>query len=130
MASDSRHLLAPALTASAVVLAGLLASQLGRRAAVPEASASMVSASAPFTLMSASVKNNEEALLVIDNATDTLLVYTMSNRDEVMVLADGFPLTRLFEAAARGEIGVDGDIEEGDLPGGRRARDGRGLRAN
>lgn len=123
MPSSPHALLAPALTASAVVLAGLLASQLGRRAATQDASASVVNASPGFTLLSASVRNDEEGLLVIDNASETLLLYTMSNRDRAMLLAGGIPLTRLFEEAADGGIELEG--EQREATGRNRERAGR-----
>lgn len=109
MHAASSRLLAPCLTASAVVLAGLLASQLGSRPALPEAGATVLNEKGAYTFLSAAVSDDEEALFVIDNASSVLLVYRLSNDNERMLLANGLPLNRMFAASADGDGGeLDG----------------------
>ena len=112
MTSDTHRLLAPCLTASAVVLAGLLASQIGRRAALPEARAEILNQQEGFTLMSASIGSDEEGLFVLDNTSGVLLVYMLSNDNERMELNGAVPVERLFADGSVTEPGVDEDDPE------------------
>lgn len=103
MHAASSRLLAPCLTASAVVLAGLLVSQIGSRPALPEAGASNLNQQAAYTFLTAAVADDEDALFVIDNLASVLLVYQLSNDNERMVLANGLQLDRMFATPEDGE---------------------------
>ena len=92
-----------ALLASAFVLAGLLAVQWGPRLAMPQADAALVIARDNFTLLTAQTRDGEEALFVLDNASGTLLVYSLSVSNRRMDLLNGQQLTNLFAQAGGGE---------------------------
>ncbi len=103
LSTPSTRSLTAGLTASAVVLAGLLAAQLGQRTGLPAAEASIYNPQQAYTFLSAAVADDEEGLFVIDNATGVLLVYHLSADDERMILANGLRLDAVFRAG--GEAG-------------------------
>ena len=84
------------LIASAVVLTGLLLSSTGR--ILPRAEAELVINKGNLTVLTARSASDEEAMFVLDNVTQRLLVYTLdlrgrTNALELRVnrsLADGF----------------------------------------
>lgn len=67
------------LIASAFVLAGLLLYS-ARGGVLPEARADMVLQKGNLTFLTTPTANNEEALFVIDNVSQRLLVYTIELR--------------------------------------------------
>ncbi len=71
-----------ALTASAFVLAGLLAVSVARME--PVADAEMVIARDNFTLMTAQTRNGVESLFVLDNQNGRLYVYDLDRRGEII----------------------------------------------
>ena len=102
ISNDTRRFLVPALVASALVLAGILATRLGAHTAASEAQAGMVGRRrSGFTLLTGNISNNEEGLFVIDNKNSALLVYRLSNREDEMLLANGLSLDRTFRRRRR-----------------------------
>ena len=112
LSTASTRSLSACLTASAVVLAGLLAAQLGGRSGLPAAEASIYNPQQAYTFHSAAVADDEEGLFVIDNATGVLLVYHLSADDERMILANGLRLDEIFTAGA--EAGESDGLGGGD----------------
>jgi len=87
------------LMASAVVLSGLLVVQLSERVTPNEAEASLVIARENFTLLTAEVRDGEEALFVLDNTTGTMLVYRLElGRGSSLQPAGGVRLSEIFES--------------------------------
>ncbi|MEM1208893.1 MAG: hypothetical protein AAF586_05475 [Planctomycetota bacterium] len=84
-----------ALIASAAVLAGLLVFGLDRRWA-SEADASLVIARNNFTLLTTQTRNSEEALIVLDNTTGSLLVYRLNVPRKQLEAIAGYDLQRIF----------------------------------
>lgn len=93
------------LIASAVALTGLLLIQLSNQVQPNTAEAEMVIARDNFTLMTANIRDNEEALFVLDNATGTLLVYRLDLGRRQMVPADGLRLSDAFNAGGDSDRG-------------------------
>jgi hypothetical protein len=83
-----------ALWASAFILAGLVVMQAGRLGAGAQAEASVVNF-AGVTALSASTGNNSTVILVMDDRTDTVLVYGVENRNRVE-LYQNLKLSELF----------------------------------
>ena len=108
MPDPDRSVLVPALTASAVVLGGLLAAQLGQRPVVPEAQGALLNSQPGFELLSANVSDSDEALFALDHATGSLLVYQVDGNNERLELLNGIRLDRLFAAAGAGEEELEG----------------------
>ncbi len=90
------HTTCCALTASALVLAGLLAVCVGQRTAANEAQASMVIAQDALTMMTAQTRSGEEAFFVLDNATASLMVYRLDISRDVLEPAAGLNLDEIF----------------------------------
>lgn len=107
MNMNRTHTICCCLIASAVVLSGMLITQLGQRYENP-ADAAMVIARDNFSLMTAKTRSSEEALFILDNASGTLLVYNMEIARRRIALADGVKLDQLFGNVGRG----DGDADE------------------
>ncbi|MEM9419815.1 MAG: hypothetical protein AAGA25_12315 [Planctomycetota bacterium] len=84
------------LIASALVLSGLLVVQLSERVEPNSAEASLVIARENFTLMTAEVRNGEEALFVLDNTSGTLLVYRLEVSRRSLQPAGGVRLDQIF----------------------------------
>ncbi len=89
------------LIASAVVLSGLLIIELTQRAQPNAAEASLVIARDNFTLLTAKVRANEEALFVLDNNTGTLLVYRLNVGKSDLEPAGGLRLDEIFGVGGR-----------------------------
>jgi hypothetical protein len=83
-----------ALWASAFILAGLVVMQAGRLGAGSQANADVVNFSG-VTALSASTGNNSSVVLVMDDRTDTVLVYGVENRNRVE-LYQNLKLSDLF----------------------------------
>ncbi len=101
------HLACCCFIASAFVLTGLLVFSTGR--ILPEAKGEMVLAKGNLTFLTARTANNEEALFVLDNVTQRLLIYTteLSGRQGILQLKENRPLPQMFKL---------------DQPGGKRLR--------
>ncbi|MEM0913907.1 MAG: hypothetical protein AAGB29_09255 [Planctomycetota bacterium] len=84
-----------ALIASAAVLAGLLVFGLDRRWA-SEADASLVIAQQNFTLLTTQTRNTEEALVVLDNTSASLLVYRLNVPRKQLEAVGGYDVRRIF----------------------------------
>lgn len=97
------------LIASAVVLSGMLVVQLSERVEPNEAEAALVIARENFTLLTAEVRNGEEALFVLDNTTATLLVYRLEVSRGSLQPAGGIRLTEIFEAGSDTDNDEDSD---------------------
>ncbi|MEE9404725.1 MAG: hypothetical protein V3V20_07520 [Algisphaera sp.] len=94
------HTTCCALTASALVLAGMLLISLGRQTQANEAHASQVIARDNFTLMTAQTRSNEESLFVLDSTSGVLLVYRLDVSRESMEPVGGMRLSDIFEEPA------------------------------
>jgi len=106
------HTACCALTASALVLAGLLAVCVGQRTAANEAEASMVIASDALTMMTAQTRNGEESFFVLDNASASLMVYRLDVSRGDLEPAAGLNLNEIFNN--------DGDSRRGNRRNNRR----------
>jgi len=84
-----------ALIASAAVLSGLLIFSLDKRWA-NEADASLVIARDSFTLLTTPTRSSEEALLVLDNTSGSLLVYRLNVANRALEPVAGYELSRIF----------------------------------
>jgi hypothetical protein len=71
-----------ALTASAVILSGLLVFAIGSRAS-NEAQAQLVTTRDNVTVMTADTREGEQALFILDHNLGALLVYRTDGRDEL-----------------------------------------------
>ncbi|MEM9883639.1 MAG: hypothetical protein AAF800_12055 [Planctomycetota bacterium] len=91
-----------ALTASALVLSGMLLVTLAQRTGPAEADAAMVIARQNFTLMTAATRSGEESLFVLDNTTGTLLVYRLDISREQLVPGGGIRLDEVFSGGNAG----------------------------
>ena len=91
------HTTCCALTASALILAGLLAVCVGQRTSANEAQASLVIAGDDLTLLTAQTRQGEEALFVLDNATSSLVIYRLDISRNVLDPAAGLDLAELFK---------------------------------
>lgn len=89
------------LIASAFLLGGLLVVQLGDVTA-QRADAEMVIARDNFTLLTASTRDDEEALFLLDNVTGRLLIYRLNLPQNQLELAGGADVTQLFRGGATG----------------------------
>lgn len=101
------HLACYGLIACAFVLTGLLLVQLDARFDT-EAQASMVIARENFTLLTARTRASEEALFVLDNANERLLIYRLDLGKQALLPAGAFNLPTLFQNAASGGTGNRG----------------------
>lgn len=84
------------LTASAVVLASLLAVGLSDRTTPNTAQAEMVIAREGFTILTAETRDGEESLFVLDNSSGTLIVYRLNVGKEQLEPAGALPLDAIF----------------------------------
>lgn len=97
------------LIASAFILTGLLLVQIS---AMPNtAEASLVITRDNFTLLTAKTRSNEEALFVINNLTDRLLIYRLDLPRKRIELASAIDLTDIFNQGA--SRGGDSDTRRG-----------------
>lgn len=90
------HTACCALTASALVLAGLLAVCVGQRTSANEAEAAMVIAGDALTMMTAQTRDGEESFFVLDNATASLMVYRLDITRDTLEPAAGLNLNEIF----------------------------------
>lgn len=97
------------LIASAVVLSGLLVMQLSERVEPNEAEAALVIARDNFTLLTAEVRNGEEALFILDNTTGTMLVYRLEVSRGSLQPAGGIRLSEIFDAGSNDNADDDND---------------------
>ncbi len=95
------------LIASAFVLTAILLVQLDARF-TSEADAALVIARENFTLLTARTRQNEEALFVLDNANERLLIYRLDLGKQALLPAGAFSLPTLFQNAASGGTGNRG----------------------
>ena len=87
------------LIASAFVLAGLLLN--GSDSVLPEARGDMVLSKGNLTFLTTPTANDEEALFVLDNVSQRLLVYTVQLRRPGRVdLKGNYPLQPMFGTKA------------------------------
>jgi hypothetical protein len=85
------------LLASAVVLAALLVTRLQDGAMVNTAHAEMVISGGGFTAMTARTRRDEEALFVLENSSQRLLIYSLNLTHNRLDLAhDPISLGQLF----------------------------------
>ncbi len=100
---------AATLWASAMIILALVIMQAGRLGAGSQARAE-VTEIGDTVLLTAFAEANEQVLLVLDSRADTLLVYSVVNRNSV-VLRETKNVTELFA-----------EVRGGTLPGGRPKR--------
>jgi hypothetical protein len=97
------------LIASAFVLAALLMVQTQHRqiAIEQQADASMVINRDTFTIMTAITKDNEEALFVLDNQSQRLMVFKLDlEKSAVRLLKDGVVnLNTIFNGTEKADTG-------------------------
>ena len=92
-----------ALIASAFILAGLLLVQLQQQAMLTQqAQAEMVINRTNYTLMTTRTKTDEEALFVINNITNRLLIYTTNAGRRQINLVGNQDLLQLFQTGGGG----------------------------
>jgi len=89
------------LLASAFMLGGLLVVNIGQDLE-QEAHADMVLARDAFTIATVKTKDNEEALVVLNNQANRLFVYTLDVTKGELRLVQGLDLARTFNVRARG----------------------------
>jgi len=89
------------LIAPALLLGGMLVTQLGGRAE-STANAEMVLAQQNFALMTAEAREDDEALYVLDNTTGQLLVYRMDLGNRRMELGASISMNQLFGGSGAG----------------------------
>lgn len=95
------------LIASAFVLSGILCVMMDGRA-LNRAEASQVISRDSYTLLTAKTRNNEEALFVLENTTQRLLVYTLDvGKGRIDLAADVF-VPDMFNAAGIAPAGGGG----------------------
>lgn len=87
------------LIASTFVLTGLLLVAAGPRLA-SVAEASLVISQENFTLLTAKTRSDEEALFLIDNSTQRLLIYRMDMRTKQVELVGAQDLTKVMASVA------------------------------
>lgn len=100
---------AATLWASAMIILALVIMQAGRLGAGAQARAD-VTEIGDTVLLTAFAEANEQVLLILDSRADTLLVYSVVNRNSV-VLRETRNVTELFN-----------EVRTGTLPGGRPRR--------
>jgi uncharacterized membrane protein YgcG len=105
------------LIACAFVLAGLLAVSLQGRM-TPSANAELVVSKDSLTLMTARTRSNEESVLVLDNASERLMVYSVDVPRNRIDLAGSLDLRREFARVFEGGAGGGGS-SGGSSGGGR-----------
>jgi len=88
------------LLASAFVLGGLMLNR--SRPLVSEAEAGLVLSQSGFTIMTAQTGDGEEAIFVIDDNSQTLLVYFVDVGKERIELSTTQDLSPMVRAAQRG----------------------------
>ncbi|MEX0653588.1 MAG: hypothetical protein WDZ31_06385 [Phycisphaeraceae bacterium] len=87
------------LVASAFLLAGLLVVQLGDRHDAGLSSAAyggQVIARENFTLLTATTREDEEALFVLENSSGRLVIYRLDPARNELQLAGGADMNRVF----------------------------------
>jgi hypothetical protein len=86
------------LIASAFVLAALLVANIGPRlgSVIQPAEAGLVIAKNNFTFLTARARAGDEALFVIDNFNEQLLIYSVDAGRKRMDVANVVDLSRLF----------------------------------
>ncbi len=86
------------LLASAFILGGLLVGELNRRGGIlPQADAEMVLTRGNLTLMTAKTRKDEEALFVLDNYSQRMMIFTVDLGKKRMELAlSPISLKKLF----------------------------------
>ena len=90
------------LIGSAFVLAALLVVQMEGKRVLPEASADQVVARGALTIMTARTSAQDESLFVLDNVSQSLLIYQTKlagNRGRIEFV-DNISLKQLFAGAA------------------------------
>jgi hypothetical protein len=96
------------LLASAFVLAGLLVVQLQHHSVLDSAHAEMVLNRGNLTLMTAQTRPNEEAVFVLENSTQKLLIYKVDATRKRIDLARSTDLGPWLRAAAGASTGGAG----------------------
>ena len=84
------------LTASAMVLAGLLMTQMPDDLPEPYAFADQVISTDSFSLMTAKTRKDEEALFMLDNLNQKLLIYRLDLGKKRLVLAGSTSIDNIF----------------------------------
>jgi hypothetical protein len=92
-----------ALSASAVLIAGLVIVQAGRLLSGTEAQADLVATSGTLTALTVEASNSNDVLLVLDGRSEELLVYKVENQTNIE-LHKKYNLPRMF-SDARGRSG-------------------------
>ena len=87
-----------ALLGSACLLAAVLVVQLDDKQILPQANAEMVINSQNMAFLTTSTQPNEEALFVLDNSSQRLLIYTLDLARKRLELSGTQDLKKLFGA--------------------------------
>lgn len=106
MSRHTTQLACYALIASAFVLSGLLVIQLQPQPS--EAEAGMVIKDNNFSVLTARTADDEEALFVLDNTSQRVLIYTQDIARKRLELVGQADLGRMFGAAGGGGGGGGG----------------------
>ncbi len=102
------------LIASAFMLGGLLFSNIRGSLLEQEAKADMVVSRENFTVMTARTRANEEAVFVLNNITNRLLIYRMNVARNELELVANEDISRQFGLAGGG--GGGGGTRPGRQP--------------
>ncbi len=108
MTSKEHQLACWGLLASAFVLTAVLLTQLQTKAILPTADAAMVVTSGPITAMTARTRQDEEALFVLHNTAQRLLVYRTDLGRKQMRLMQNLDLARAFQTNSSSSTGGGG----------------------
>ena len=91
------------LIASAMVLAGLLVTQVRRDPPAPQAFADQVITTGAFSLMTAKTRKDEEALFMLDTLNQKLLIYRLDLGKKRLVLAGSSSIEDIFGRLRSGD---------------------------
>lgn len=94
-----------ALIASACVLAGLLLARVGSPLDTP-AQAEMLLNRGDFTMMTASTRDSEESLFILDGRSQQLLIYTGDVNNNTIDLEQVIPMSQMFGRSIQGGGGT------------------------
>jgi hypothetical protein len=98
----STQLACYALLASAFILGGLLLTNVKGALLAEQARAHMVINRQNFTVMTTLTRANEEAVFVLNNMTNRLLIYTLNVARNELVLVGNEDMARQFSFPAAG----------------------------
>jgi len=84
------------LLASAFVLTALVVVQLQNKTVLPEAEASVALTSGPITALTTRTRDNEEALFLLHNNAQRLLIYRTDLGKNRVIIEESLDLARAF----------------------------------